>query len=40
MLGGIQINTPAGAPEYFLPKRFEVRTNKYELVADLLPELL
>lgn len=37
MLGGIQINTPPGTSEYFLPKVFEIRNNKGEKVADLLP---
>jgi hypothetical protein len=36
MLGGIQINTPAGTKEYFLPKVFEIRNNKGEKVADLM----
>uniref|UniRef100_A0A7S2R4D8 Limiting CO2-inducible protein B/C beta carbonyic anhydrase domain-containing protein n=1 Tax=Eucampia antarctica TaxID=49252 RepID=A0A7S2R4D8_9STRA len=39
-LGGIQVNTGDGTPEYFLPKKFELRNNKGELVADLLDELL
>ena len=36
LLGGIQINTPGGTSEYFLPKVFEIRNNKGEKVADLL----
>jgi hypothetical protein len=38
-LGGIQINTPQGTPEYFLPKLFELRNNKGEVVKDLLEDL-
>jgi hypothetical protein len=40
LLGGIQINTPSGTNEYFLPKVFELRNNKGELVKDLLQFLL
>mmetsp|Transcript_25841 Transcript_25841/g.30020 ORF Transcript_25841/g.30020 Transcript_25841/m.30020 type:complete len:266 (-) Transcript_25841:185-982(-) len=36
LLGGIQINTPSGTSEYFLPKVFEIRNNKFEKVADLM----
>mmetsp|Transcript_25616 Transcript_25616/g.38034 ORF Transcript_25616/g.38034 Transcript_25616/m.38034 type:complete len:277 (-) Transcript_25616:90-920(-) len=36
ILGGIQINTPTGTSEYFLPKVFEIRDNKGERVADLM----
>lgn len=36
LLGGIQINTPAGAPDYFLPKKFEIRNNKGQLVENFL----
>lgn len=36
LLGGIQINTPIGTKEYFLPKIFEIRNNKGEKVADLM----
>lgn len=39
LLGGIQINTPDGNSEYFLPKVFEIRNNKGELVADLMGNL-
>lgn len=39
LLGGIQINTPEGASDYFLPKVFEVRNNKGEVVEDLIPTL-
>ena len=36
LLGGIQINSPAGTSEYFLPKVFEVWSNKGEKIADLM----
>lgn len=36
ILGGIQINTPAGTSEYFLPKVFKVMNNKGEEIADLI----
>lgn len=36
LLGGIQINTPLGTGEYFLPKVFEIRNNKGEKIADLM----
>ncbi len=36
VLGGVQINTPDGMSDYFLPLRFEVRNNKGSVVADLL----
>lgn len=36
ILGGIQINTPDGTSEYFLPKIFEIRNNKGEKIADLM----
>lgn len=36
MIGGIQINTPAGTCEYFQPKVFEIRDNKNTKVADLM----
>lgn len=36
LLGGIQINTPHGTSEYFLPKVFEILSNKGEKVADLM----
>jgi hypothetical protein len=39
LLGGVQINTPCGTSEYFLPKVFEIRDNKGDLVADLLESL-
>lgn len=36
LLGGVQINTPYGTSEYFLPKVFEIRNNKGEKIADLM----
>ena len=36
LLGGIQINTPSGAPDYFLPKKFEIRNNKGQLLENFL----
>lgn len=36
LLGGIQINTPDGVSDYFLPLRFEVLKNNAEDVDDLL----
>mmetsp|Transcript_17476 Transcript_17476/g.40621 ORF Transcript_17476/g.40621 Transcript_17476/m.40621 type:complete len:183 (-) Transcript_17476:178-726(-) len=36
LLGGIQINTPAGGPDYFLPKKFEIRNNKGQLIENLM----
>ena len=36
LLGGIQINTPPGTSEYFLPKVFEIRSNKGDKITDLL----
>jgi Limiting CO2-inducible proteins B/C beta carbonyic anhydrases len=36
LLGGIQINTPTGVSDYFLPLKFELRNNKGQLVEDLL----
>lgn len=36
LLGGIQINTPKGASDYFLPLKFEVRDNQGKLLEDLL----
>ena len=37
LLGGIQINTPDGIDDYFLPLNFEIRNKKGELVTDLKP---
>lgn len=39
VLGGIQINTPPGKSDYFLPLSFELFDNKGKLVRDLLPSL-
>lgn len=40
LVGGIQINTPEGTPEYFLPKRFELLNHKGEVVdGNMLEEL-
>lgn len=38
-LGGIQVNTATGTPEYFLPKKFELKNSKGELVCNLLDDL-
>lgn len=38
LLGGIQINTPEGISDYFLPLRFEVRDNSDKVVENLLYE--
>jgi Limiting CO2-inducible proteins B/C beta carbonyic anhydrases len=35
-LGGIQINTPAGMDDYFLPLRFDIRDNKGNLLETLI----
>jgi hypothetical protein len=37
VLGGIQINTPVGSSDYFLPLSFELVDDKGKLVRDLLP---
>mmetsp|Transcript_20273 Transcript_20273/g.46935 ORF Transcript_20273/g.46935 Transcript_20273/m.46935 type:complete len:212 (+) Transcript_20273:522-1157(+) len=36
MLGGIQISTPKGVSDYFLPLRFELRDGDGQLVKDLM----
>jgi len=36
LLGGIQINTPSGVSDYFLPKKFEIRNNKGQLLENFL----
>ena len=36
LLGGVQINTPQGMPDYFLPLRFEIRDNSNKLIDKLL----
>ena len=38
LLGGLQINTPEGISDYFLPLRFEVRDNNDQMVENLLYE--
>lgn len=38
ILGGVQINTPDGMSDYFLPLRFEIRNNQGNVVAELLWE--
>jgi Limiting CO2-inducible proteins B/C beta carbonyic anhydrases len=36
MLGGLQINTPRGMSDYFLPLRFDIRNGNNEIVEDLM----
>jgi len=36
LLGGVQINTPAGTSDYFLPKTFLLMNNQGEVVEDLI----
>lgn len=36
LLGGIQINTPAGFSDYFLPLRFDVYNSKGEMIDQLI----
>jgi hypothetical protein len=36
VLGGVQVNTPEGFSDYFLPLSFELFNNKGELIEDLL----
>jgi Limiting CO2-inducible proteins B/C beta carbonyic anhydrases len=36
LLGGVQINTPDGTPDYFLPQCFEIRDNHGRLIQNLL----
>eukprot|EP00586_Coscinodiscus_wailesii_P011911 CAMPEP_0172493070 /NCGR_PEP_ID=MMETSP1066-20121228/24406_1 /TAXON_ID=671091 /ORGANISM="Coscinodiscus wailesii, Strain CCMP2513" /LENGTH=656 /DNA_ID=CAMNT_0013263041 /DNA_START=369 /DNA_END=2339 /DNA_ORIENTATION=- len=38
VLGGIQINTPPGFSDYYLPLSFDLYNNKGEYVKDLLPK--
>jgi hypothetical protein len=35
LMGGIQINTPAGMPDYFMPLRFDVLDNKGEVLEKI-----
>jgi len=39
LLGGIQINTPEGTPDFFLPLKFEVRNNKGKKLDNLINKL-
>ncbi len=36
LLGGVQINTPSGTSDYFVPLKFELLNNQGELVQNLL----
>jgi len=36
MLGGLQINTPRGMSDYFLPLRFDIRDKEGNLIEDLM----
>jgi Limiting CO2-inducible proteins B/C beta carbonyic anhydrases len=38
LLGGIQINTPEGVSDYFLPRRFDLITNGKEEIRNLLEQ--
>lgn len=38
LLGGIQINTPDGVSDFFLPLRFELLNNKGIMIEDLMLE--
>lgn len=40
ILGGVQVNTPVGTPDYFLPKTFNLCDSNGEVVEDLLDELM
>lgn len=40
LLGGIQINTPKGTPDYFVPIRFDILDNRGNVLADLSEKLL
>mmetsp|Transcript_28592 Transcript_28592/g.43751 ORF Transcript_28592/g.43751 Transcript_28592/m.43751 type:complete len:324 (-) Transcript_28592:1637-2608(-) len=40
LLGGIQVNTPEGTPEYFLPKKFSILNHSGEVKEDMLQELM
>eukprot|EP00621_Florenciella_sp_RCC1693_P005736 CAMPEP_0182526812 /NCGR_PEP_ID=MMETSP1323-20130603/3460_1 /TAXON_ID=236787 /ORGANISM="Florenciella parvula, Strain RCC1693" /LENGTH=332 /DNA_ID=CAMNT_0024735731 /DNA_START=28 /DNA_END=1026 /DNA_ORIENTATION=+ len=40
LVGGIQINTPTGTPDFFLPLQCELRSPAGEVQADLLAELM
>lgn len=36
LLGGLQINTPEGMSDYFLPLKFEIRDNSNKLIDNLM----
>jgi hypothetical protein len=36
LLGGIQINTPEGISDYFLPLTFELRNSNGKVIEDLM----
>lgn len=38
MLGGLQINTPRGMSDYFLPLRFDIRNSSGEVIENLMWE--
>jgi hypothetical protein len=40
LLGGVQVNTPDGTPDYFLPKKFTMCNSKGEILEDLLTNLI
>jgi len=40
LLGGIQVNTPEGTPDYFLPKKFSLVNDEGKLEEDLLSLLV
>ena len=40
LLGGIQVNTPEGTPEYFLPKKFHLLNSDGVVEKDLLSDLV
>jgi len=39
LVGGIQVNTPAGTPDYFVPMTFDLLDHKGEKMADLMDTL-
>jgi hypothetical protein len=39
VIGGVQVNTPEGTAEYFLPKRFELMNHTGQVEEDMLEEL-
>jgi len=40
LLGGVQVNTPEGTPDYFLPKKFNIINSNGDVEDDLLSELI